>query len=80
MKKNKDFVVFCHFSAIGKRIVKAPSLDDAKRIAESDESADFDEIIKLTDSCKIDDVLLLISNDKIADEHEIVNYKNWGSE
>jgi len=77
---DKDFTVFCHFSAIGKRIVKAPSLDDAKRIAELDGSAEFDEIIRLTEPCKVDAVLLLKSNEKIADEQEIVEYKSWGSE
>ena len=80
MNKDKDFIVFCHFSAIGKRIVKATSLDDAKRIAESDESVDFDGIIRLTEPCKVDEVLLLKSNDQIADDHEFIEYKNWGSE
>jgi len=80
MKKDKEFIVFCHFSAIGKRIVRASSLEEAKKIVESDESVKFEEIFKLTEPCKVDEALLLKSNDKASDDREIVEFKNWGSE
>ncbi len=80
MKKDKEFIVFCHFCAIGKRIVRASSLEEAKQIAESDESVKFEEIFRLTEPCTVDEVLLLKSNDKVADDREFVEFKNWGSE
>lgn len=80
MKKNKKFIVFCHFSAIGKKIVHASSLEDAKQIVESDETGKFGEIIRLTKACKVDEALLLNSNDTLLDAREYVEYRNWGSE
>ena len=80
MKKNKEYIVFCHFSAIGKKIVKASSLEEAKKIVESDESVQFNEIIRLTGQCKVDEALLLRSNDQVTDDLEIVEFKNWVSE
>jgi hypothetical protein len=80
MEKKKEFIVFCHFSAIGKKIVKASSIEEAKQIAKSDDSVKFDEIIRLTRPCKVDEVLLFKSKDQVADDREIVEYKNWGSE
>jgi hypothetical protein len=80
MGKKKEYIVFCHFSAIGKKIVNASSLEEAKQIAESDESVKFEEIFRLTEPCRVDEALLLKSNDKAADDREIVEFKNWGSE
>jgi len=80
MKSEKDFIVFCRFSAIAKKIVNASSLEQAKEIAESDESINFEEIVRLTDHCQVDEVLLLKSNDAEMDLHEHVEYKSWGSE
>ena len=80
MDKKREYIVFCHFSAIGKRIVKAPGLEEAKQIVESDKSVRFDEIIRLTVPCKVDEALLLKSNDQVSDDREIVEFKNWGSE
>lgn len=80
MEKKREYIVFCHFSAIGKKIIKASSLEEAKQIAESDESVKFDEIFRLTEPCKVDEALLLKSNDRAADDLEIVEFKNWGSE
>lgn len=80
MGKYKEFIVFCHFSAIGKKIVEATSLEEAKQIVESDQSGKFDEIIRLTEPCKVDEALLLKSNDPKINEHEIVEFKSWGSE
>ena len=80
MEKNKEFIVFCHFSAIGKKIVEASSLEEAKKIVESDTSGKFEEIIRLTGPCKVDEALLLKSNDPLIDDHEIVEFRSWGSE
>ena len=80
MEKKKEFIVFCHFSAIGKKIVEASGLEEAKQLVESDRSGNFNEIIRLTEPCKVDEVLLFKSNEPSTDYHEIVEFKNWGSE
>lgn len=80
MKKNREYLVFCHFSAIGKKIVEASSLEEAKHIVESDKSWECDEIIKLTEPCKVDEALLLKSNDPETNAHETVEFRSWGSE
>lgn len=80
MKTEKEFIVFCQFSAIAKRVVNASNLEQAKQIVESDESLKFDEIVRLTEPCKVDEVLLLKSNDREMDYNEYVEYKSWGSE
>ena len=80
MKTKKEFVVFCQFSAIAKKVVNAESLEQAKQIVESDKSLRFEEIVKLTEPCKVDEVLLLKSNDSELDYNEYVEYKSWGSE
>ena len=79
MKKDKEFIIFCHFSAIGKKTIKASSLKEAKQIAESDESVHFDEILRLTKPCKVDATLLREFN-VATEHHEIVEYKSWGAE
>ena len=38
MDKDKEFTIFCQFSAIGKKVILAESFDEAKQIAESDDS------------------------------------------
>jgi hypothetical protein len=80
MKIEKEFIVFCRFCAIAKRVVNASNLEQAKQIVESDESLKFDEIVRLTEPCKVDEVLLLKSNDSEMDYNEYVEYKSWGSE
>ena len=80
MEKNKEFIVFCHFSAIGKKIVEAASLEEAKQIVELDRSGKFEEIIRLTGPCKVDEALLLRSNDPSTDDQEFVEFRSWGSE
>lgn len=80
MEKKREYIVFCHFSAIGKKIIKASSLEEAKQIVELDESVKFDEILRLTLPCKVDEALLLKSNDQASNDHEKVEFKNWGSE
>jgi hypothetical protein len=80
MKTEKEFVVFCQFSAIAKKVVNAESLEQAKQIVETDNSVRFEEIVKLTEPCKVDEVLLLKSNDSELDYNEHVEYKSWGSE
>jgi hypothetical protein len=80
MKEEKEFIVFCTFSAVAKKIVNASSLEEAKQIVESDKSIKFDEIIKFSEPCKVDEVLLLKTNDKEFDNKEYVEYRSWGSE
>lgn len=80
MKTEKEFVVFCQFTAIAKKVVNAESLEQAKQIVEADKSVKFEEIVKLTEPCKVDEVLLLKSNDNELDYNEYVEYKSWGSE
>lgn len=80
MKTEKEFIVFCRFSAIAKKIVNASGLEEAKQIVESDGSVKFEEIVRLTEPCKVDEALLLKSNDREMDYNEYVEYKSWGSE
>jgi hypothetical protein len=79
LEKFKEYLVYCRFSAIGTKKIKASSLKDAKQIAESDESVQFDEIIRLTEPCTVDEVLLRKSDEPII-HHENVEYKSWGAE
>lgn len=80
MKEGKEFIVFCQFSAVAKKIVSASSLEEAKQIVESDQTIRFDEIIKFSEPCKVDEVLLLKTNDKEFDNQEYIEYKSWGAE
>jgi len=80
MKTEKEFIVFCRFRAIAKKVVHASNLEQAKQIAESDKSLKFDEIIRLIEPCKVDEVLLLKSNDPETDDKETVEFKSWGAE
>ena len=80
MEKSKEFIVFCQFCAVAKKIVTASSLEKAKKIAETDKPINIDEIIKLTKPCKVDEAILLKSNDQELDDHEFVEYKSWGAE
>ena len=80
MKIEKEYIVFCRFSAIAKKVVHASNLEQAKQIAESDDYLKIDEIIKIIEPCKADEVLLLKSNDPEIDDHETVEFKSWGSE
>jgi hypothetical protein len=79
MENNKEFIVFCHFSAINKKIVEASSLEETKQIIESDRSGKFEESNKLTEPCKVDEALLLKSNDQARYNYEFVEF-SWGSE
>jgi len=79
MKKDKEYVIYCHFSAIGIRKIISSSLEEAKQIAESDESVHFDEIIRLTEPCIVDEILLR-KIDETIEHHENVEYKSWGAE
>jgi hypothetical protein len=79
MGKSREYLVYCRFSAIGTKKIKAPSLKEAKQIAESDESVQFDEIISLTEPCKVEEILLRKVDEPIL-HHENVEYKSWGAE
>jgi hypothetical protein len=79
MEKDYEYEVVCHFCAVGKKMIKASSLEGAKHIAESDYSTHFDEIIKLTEPCKVDEIMLHKSEEKV-EHHPNVDYKSWGAE
>jgi len=79
MTKDKEYVIYCHFSAIGIRKIVAPSLEEAKQIAESDESVIFDKIIRLTGPCIVDETRLR-KIDETIEHHENIEYKSWGAE
>jgi hypothetical protein len=79
MRKEKEYIIYCHFSAIGIRKIKAANLDEAKQIAESDESVYFDKIIRLTEPCIVDETELH-KIDETIEHHEYVEYKSWGAE
>jgi len=79
MKKDMEYVIYCHFNAIGIRKIRALNLKEAKQIAESDESVHFDEIIRLTEPCIVDEILLR-KIDETIEHHENVEYKSWGAE
>ncbi len=75
----KKYEIYCRFSALAKKVVKASSLDEAKQVAESDVSVQFDEIIRLIEPCKVEKIFAQKMNETI--EHcEHFEYKNWGAE
>lgn len=81
MDKDKEFTIFCQFSAVGKKVIMAESFDEAKQIAESDDSVEFDEIVRITKLCKVDEALSWEFYSRTEDnEKEKIDYKNWGSE
>ena len=80
MDKKKEYEIYCHFSAIGKKTISASNLEEAKQIIESDKSVHFDEIIKLTEQCKVDTSLSHEVSEPSQDEHHDLEYKSWGSE
>lgn len=80
MDTKKEFQVYCHFCGIGTRKIKAMSLEEAKQIAESDNSIYFDEIVRLTKPCWVDESLSHHLEDKATKGQHAVEYKSWGSE
>lgn len=79
MGKSREYLVYCRFSAIGTKKIKAFSLNEAKRIAKSDKCTRFDESIRLTEPCTVDEVLLRKSDEPIIHQ-ENVEYKSWDAE
>ncbi len=80
MKPDKEYVVFCQFTAKAKKVVKASSLEEAKIIVESDRNIKIDQMLKIVEPCKVDEVVLLKYNDAEMDTKELVEYKSWGAE
>jgi hypothetical protein len=80
MKSDKEFIVFCQFTAKAKKVVRASSLEQAKEIVESDKSLKIDELIEVVKPCNVDEVVLLKYNDAELDNREIIEYKSWGAE
>jgi len=80
MKKQKEYEVFCQFCAIGKRIIKASSFEEAKQIAESDRSVQFEEILNLLKPCSVTDALAVNIDESLPKDEQSIEYKSWGSE
>lgn len=80
MDKKKEFQIFYHFCGIGKKTIKASSLEEAKQIAEADDSIHFDEIVRLTKPCRVDETLSRYVAMPKTEDHHAVEYKSWGSE
>lgn len=79
MKTDKEFIIYCHFSAVAKKTINATNSEEAKRIAESDDSINFDEIIRITYPCIVDQVVETESDNEFS-SHRNYEYKSWGSE
>jgi hypothetical protein len=80
MKSDKEFIVFCQFTAKAKKVVRASSLEQAKEIVESDRSLKIGELTEIVEPCKVNEVILLKYNDAELDNREIIEYKSWGAE
>ena len=80
MNRTKDFQIYCQFRALAKKTVKASSLKDAVRIAESKANIQCDEIVRLIEPCKVDIALSHKVDAIIMKNFQYANYKNWGSE
>ncbi|MBN1300662.1 MAG: hypothetical protein JW995_05560 [Melioribacteraceae bacterium] len=77
---SNSYEIYCHFSALGKMVIKAASLDEAIHHAESDEKIKPDEIIRLTKPCIVDLKLSHEVLDSVEEEQHQIEFKNWGSE
>ncbi|MBI5808941.1 MAG: hypothetical protein HZA74_11130 [Ignavibacteriales bacterium] len=80
MKSDKEFIVFCQFTAKAKKVVRTSSLEQAKEIVESDRSLKIGELTEIVEPCKVNEVILLKYNDAELDNREIIEYKSWGAE
>jgi hypothetical protein len=80
MDKNREYEIFCRFSAIAIKRIKASNLEEAKQIVESEQMPVIDNIVRIIRSCKVDEKL---SHEVYHNSHEVENeieYKNWGAE
>jgi len=77
---SKKYEIYCQFSALGKKVVQASSLDEAIQIAESDERIGFDEIVRVTKPCKVVPKLSYEIIESESEEPHQIEFKNWGSE
>lgn len=77
---SKTYEIYCRFSALGKKIVKASSFDEAIQIAESYDKVEFDDIERLTEPCKVDPKLSHEVLESESEVHHHIEFKNWGSE
>ena len=80
MEKQKEYEVFCQFCAIGKKLIKASSFEEAKQIAESDRSVQFEEILNLIEPCSVTDALVMNTDESLSKEENGIEYKSWASE
>ncbi len=77
---SKKYEIYCRFSALGKKVVTASSIDEAIQIAESDEKIKLEDIVRLTKSCKVDSKLSHELFEDNSEEPHNIEYKSWGSE
>lgn len=77
---SKKYEIYCRFSAIGKKVIKASSMDEAIQITEADEKIEFDEIVRLTKSCKVDFKLSHELAKSVPEDPHNIEFRNWGSE
>jgi len=80
MNQNKEYQVFYHFSAIGKKTIRASNFEEARQMIESNAFAQPDEIIKMIEPCKVYEVHPSKIEELELDEQHNVDYKSWGSE
>jgi hypothetical protein len=80
MEIQSEYQVFCQFCAIGKKVIKASSFEEAKQIAESDSSVHFDEILCLLKPCSVTDALAMKMDESVLKDENSIDYKSWGSE
>jgi len=77
---SKKYEIYCRFSALGKKVVKASSIDEAIQIAESDDKFEFDDIVRVMEPCKVDQKLSHEITESESEEQQHIEFKNWGSE
>ncbi len=80
MTKNKEYQILYHFSAIGKKTIRASSFEEARQKIESNTFVQPDEIIKILEPCKVYEVHPSKIEGLDLDEHHKIDYKSWGSE
>jgi len=79
METYQTYEIYCRFTALGKKVIKASSIEEAKKIAEREDHLEFSDIIRLIKPCKVDDKLSHQIDIAAEEEHEI-EFRNWGSE
>lgn len=77
---SKKYEIYCQFSALGKKVIHASSIDEAIQIAESEDRIELNEIVRMTEPCKVDPKLSREVLESDSEEYHHIEFKNWGSE